>query len=141
MCFSLYCSVWPGVTCVWLVNINPRTQPRYKHIKLWWSCYDKNIFPISFPFLFWTKTISMMFDFGNNQNMHYWEGKSDFPKLCVPQKYGDLYVSPIQLSTLMFCMYMQLLFYKLWFPPHLKTTLVGNILSHIFPFSNLFENN
>ena len=29
---------------------------------------------------------------GNNQNIHYWEGKSDSAKLCVPQKYGDLYV-------------------------------------------------
>ena len=52
----------------------------------------RNIFPISFPFLFWSKTITMMLGFGNNQNIHYWEGKSDFPKLCVPQKYGDLYV-------------------------------------------------
>ena len=64
-----------------------------------------------------------------------------FPKIMCSQKYGDLNVSSYLLPTMIFCMYMQLLFYKLWFPPHLKTTLVGNILPHLFPFSNLCESN
>ena len=42
---------------------------------------------------------------------------------------------------MIFCMFMQLSFYKLWFPPHFEHHTVGNILPHIFPFSNLFENN
>ena len=73
-----------------LVNINPRTQLRYKHIKLWWSCYDKNIFHISFPILFWPKSISMML-ISANKIPFSWESKI-ISKIMCSQKYGDLYV-------------------------------------------------
>ena len=140
MSFSLYCSVWPCVTCVevvWLVNINPRTQPRYKHIKLWWSCYDQNIFHIYLsqsyfgprPFQ-WCLILANKISFS-------WESKSIFKIMCS-QKYGDLYVISYLLPTMIFCMYMQLPFDKLWSPLHLKITLVGNILHHIFIFIKPF---
>ena len=37
--------------------------------------------------------------FGNNQNIHYWEGKSDFPKLCFPQNEEIYMISPIYFSN------------------------------------------
>ena len=67
-----------------------------------------------------------------------WESKS-ISKIMSSQKYGDLYVISYLLPTMIFCMYMQLPFHKLWFPLHLTTTLVGNILSHIIPFSKPFR--
>ena len=93
--------------------------------------------PYIFSILIWPKTFTMMLGFGNNQNIHYWESKS-VSKIMCSQKYGDLYILSYLLPTLIFCMYMQLPFYKFWFPPYLKTTLVGNILPHIFSFFKTF---
>ena len=55
-----------------------------------------------------------------------WEGKS-ISKIMCSQKYGDLYIISYLLPTMVFCIGMQLPFYKLWFPLRFKTTPVGNI--------------
>ena len=92
--------------------------------------------PYIFSFLFWPKTISMMLISATNEIPFSWESKS-IPKIMCSQKYGDLYVISYLLPTMILCNshFSNFDFHSIW-----KTTLVGNILPHIFLFIKPFEN-
>ena len=95
LCFPSHCYVWTCATCCLSgLTSKYKTQPRWKYIQLWWSCYDKKIFYIN---LFHSYFGQLLF----NDILIYqqpklissiWESKSISKTMCS-QGYGDLYAT------------------------------------------------
>ena len=102
--------------------------------------WQENI-PCIFSILILANSISMILGLATTKtNTHYLRKKKYSPKLCVPKNMEIYMLSPIYLLNLIFCICMQLPFYKLWLSlPFKKNTSGKYITPHIWPCPKPFS--
>ena len=144
MYFSSHCSVWPCETWCWsclTTKYKPKNLTKIKiYLTLVIMLWQENI-PYIFSILLLANSISNDTWFVNNQNQYpLFEKVKVFPKLCVPKNMEIYMLSPIYLLNLIFCICMQLPFYKLWLSlPFKKNTSGKYITPHNLSCSKPFS--